>query len=91
MTAQVEHALRHVQEHGHAVRALLVGGGGDEFIRALRTAAFNRLREVTDDYAARFLTGALVETVVWWAETGYSDDPHTLAESYAELAGAGLR
>ena len=91
MAAQVEHALRHVQEHGHAVRALLVGGGGDEFVRALRTAAHSRLQEVTDDYTARFLTGALVETVVWWAETGFLDDPHALAESYAMLAKTILR
>lgn len=87
MAAQVEHALRHVAEHGHAVRALLVGGGPREFVGALREAAFARLRQVAkDDYEARFLTGALTETVVRWVETDFAEDPQQLACSYAELA-----
>ena len=85
--AQVEHALRHVHQHGHAVRALLMGGCSQEFIGALREAAFGRIRKTTrDDYEARFLTGALVETVVRWAETDFAEDPQTLATSYAALA-----
>lgn len=84
---QVEHALCHVREHGHAVRALQVGGGSSEFTAALRRAAFGRLREAApDDYAARFLAGSLVETVVWWVENDYAQDPRTLAEAYAKLA-----
>ena len=91
MAAQVEHALRHVAEHGHAVRALLLGGGSPEFVEAMREAAFGRLRQVVEtDYEARFLTGALVETIVWWVETGYAEDPHLLAKSYATLS-AGVR
>ncbi|MBQ3302662.1 MAG: TetR/AcrR family transcriptional regulator [Eggerthellaceae bacterium] len=87
MAAQVEHALRHVHEHGHAVRALLMGGGSLEFVGALRDAAFARLRQVArNDYEARFLTGALVETVVCWVETDYAEKPEYLARSYAELA-----
>ncbi len=85
--AQVEHALRHVQEHGHAVRALLMGGCSSEFIGALREAAFGRIRKATrGDYAARFLTGALVETIVRWVETDFADEPRTLAASYAAQA-----
>ena len=85
--AQVEHALRHVHEHGHAVRALLLGGCSSEFVGALREAAFDRIRRVTrDDYEARFLTGALVETIVRWVETGFAEDPQALARSYAALA-----
>jgi len=90
MTMRVEHALRHVLEHGHAIRALLVGGGADEFVRALRTAATNRLRKATGDYEAHFLAGALVETIIWWAETDFGQDPHTLAASYAKSAKAVL-
>jgi len=87
MAAQVEHALRHVVEHRHAVRALLLGGGSQEFVGALRDAAFARLRKVTSgDYEARFLTGALVETMVRWVETDFADDPAQLARSYAALA-----
>ncbi len=87
MAAQVEHALRHVAEHRHAVRALLVGGGSSEFVGALREAAFARLRQATrDDYEARFLTGALVETVVRWVETDFNEDPRQLASSYTALA-----
>lgn len=86
--SQVEHALRHILEHGHAVRALLIGGGADGFVRALRTAAFERLRKVSGDYMARFLAGALVETIIWWAETGFSEDPAQLAESYVKAADA---
>ncbi len=89
MAAQVEHALRHVQEHGHAVRALLVGGGSQEFVGALREAAFARLRQsARDDYEARFLAGALVETVVRWSEEGFADDPQLLARAYAKHAKA---
>ena len=85
--AQVEHALRHVQEHSHAVRALLMGGCSSEFIGTLRDAAFDRIRRTArDDYEARFLTGALVETIVRWAETGFAEDPQTLATSYVVLA-----
>ena len=65
IAAQMEHALRHVREHGHAVRALLVGGGAHEFIQALRAAAHHRLRAIAGGYEARFLTGALIETVNW--------------------------
>lgn len=86
-TSQVEHALRHVYEHGHAVRALLMGGGSFEFVCALREAAFDRLRQTTaNDYEARFLAGALVETVIWWAESSFAEDPRRLAESYVALA-----
>lgn len=89
MAAQVEHALRHVAEHGHAVRALLLGGGSKGFVDALREAAFARLRQVArNDYEARFLTGALVETVVHWVETDFAEDPRHLARAYAEHAGA---
>ena len=89
MEAQVEHALRHVAEHGHAVRALLMGGGSQEFVGALRDAAFARLRlAARDDYEARFLTGALVETVVRWVETDFAEDPRNLARAYTEHAGA---
>jgi len=87
MEAQIEHALRHVAEHGHAVRALLMGGCSSEFVDALREAAFARLRQVTrDDYEARFLTGALVETVIRWIETDFAEDPRALADSYTSLA-----
>ena len=87
MAAQVEHALRHVQEHGHAVRALLVGGGSQEFVGALREAAFAKLKQATrNDYEARFLTGALVETVVRWAEDDFADKPKALAQAYTALA-----
>ncbi len=89
LTAQVEHALRHVAEHGYAVRALLLGGGSSEFIGALRDAAFGRLRQIArDDYEARFLTGALVETIVCWVEADFSEDPGVLARSYATLTNA---
>lgn len=88
MEAQVEHALRHVAEHGHAVRALLMSGCSSEFVGALREAAFVRLRQVArDDHEARFLTGALVETIIRWVETGFDEDPRVLAGSYASLAG----
>lgn len=90
MAVQVEHALRHVLEHGHAIRALLVGGGADEFVHALRTAATSRLQEAAGDYEAHFLAGGLVETVIWWAETDFEQDPRTLAASYAKLARAVL-
>ena len=84
---QVEHALRHVAEHGHAVRALLLGGGSPEFVGALREASFARIRGAArSDYEARFLAGALVETIIRWVETGFVEDPHLLAESYATLA-----
>ena len=87
MAGQVEHALRHLAEHGHAVRALLLGGGSLEFVGALRDAAFERLREVArSDYEARFLTGALVETVVRWVETDFVESPAKLAQSYAAIA-----
>ena len=80
MEAQIEHALRHV-------RALLMGGCSSEFVDALREAAFARLRQVTrDDYEARFLTGALVETVIRWIETDFAEDPRALADSYTSLA-----
>lgn len=89
MAAQVEHALRHMAEHGHAVRSLLVGGGSPEFVGALRDAASARLRQAArDDYEARFLTGALVETVVHWAEGDFAEDPRQLAQSYTTLAQA---
>lgn len=89
MEAQVEHALRHVAEHGHAVRALLLGGGSHEFVAALREAAFERLRQTSrDDFEARFLAGALLETVVHWVETDFAEDPRALAASYASLARA---
>lgn len=91
VAAQVEHALCHVREHGHAVRALQLGGGSTEFLVALRSAAFGRLREATpDDYTARFLAGALVETVVWWVENDFAEDPHDLAEAYASLGARGV-
>ena len=86
MEAQVEHALRHVLEHGHAIRALLMRGGADEFVHALRTAATSRLQEAASDYEARFLAGALVETIVWWAETDFEQSPQMLAASYAKSA-----
>lgn len=89
MAAQVEHALRHVAEHGHAVRALLLGGGSKEFVDALREAAFERLRQAArDDYEARFLAGALVETVVHWVETDFAEEPQHLARAYAGHAEA---
>ncbi len=90
MEAQVEHALRHVLEHGHAVRALLVGGGADEFVYALRTSATSRLQEVAGDYEAHFLAGALVETIIWWAENDFEQDLQTLAASYSNLARTAL-
>lgn len=87
MTAQVEHALRHVYEHAHAVRALLMGGASSEFVGALREATFVRIRQAAkDDYEARFLTGALVETIIRWVETDFFEDPHQLASSYSVLA-----
>ena len=87
MEAQIEHALRHVAEHGHAVRALLMGGCSSEFVDAMREAAFARLRQDTrDNYEARFLTGALVETVIRWIETDFAEDPRVLARSYTALA-----
>ncbi|MBP3893843.1 MAG: TetR/AcrR family transcriptional regulator [Atopobiaceae bacterium] len=87
MADQVEHALRHVAEHGNAVRALLLGGGSLEFIGAMREAAFGRLRQMAKgDYEARFLAGALVETVLWWVEEGFAENPRKLAESYTSLA-----
>jgi hypothetical protein len=52
--AQVEHALRHVHEHGHAVRALLMGGCSSEFIGALREATFGLIRKETRDDYERF-------------------------------------
>ena len=89
MAAQVEHALRHVAEHRRAVRALLLGGDSRGFASALREAAFTRLRRVArGDYEARFLTGALVETVVRWVEEDFAEDPCLLAQSYAALAKA---
>ena len=89
MAAQVEHALRHVAEHGHAVRALLVGGGSVGFVGSVRDAAFARLRQAArDDYEARFLAGALVETVLHWVETDFAEDPRQLARTYAAYAGA---
>ena len=64
-----------------------MGGCSSEFVDALREAAFARLRQVTrDDYEARFLTGALVETVVRWIETDFAEDPRALAKSYTSLA-----
>jgi AcrR family transcriptional regulator len=87
VASQVEHALHHVFEHRQAVRALLLGGGSSEFVGALRDAAFLRLRQTTaSDFEARFLTGALVETIVRWVETDFAEDPRLLAESYATLA-----
>lgn len=90
ITAQVEHALRHVLEHGHAIRALLIGGGADVFVHALRAAATSRLEEAASSYEAHFLAGALVETIIWWAETDFEQDPQTLAASYAKSAKAVL-
>ena len=87
VASQVEHALCHVRERGHAVRALQVGGGSTEFTAALRRAAFGRLRSATpDDYAARFLAGALVEIVNWWVEDDFAEDPRVLAEASAARA-----
>lgn len=87
MEAQVEHALRHVQEHKRAVRALMLGGGSHEFVGALREAAFGRIRQAArDDYEARFLVGALVETIIRWVETDFAEDPRVLARAYAALA-----
>ena len=64
-----------------------MGGCSSEFVDALREAAFARLRQVTcDDYEARFLTGALVETVIRWIETDFAEDPRALADSYTSLA-----
>ncbi len=89
IASQVEHALRHVEEHRHAVQALLLGGGSKEFVDALRHAAFIRLRQIAhNNYEARFLTGALVETVVRWVETGFAEDPQCLARAYADHVGA---
>ena len=64
-----------------------MGGCSSEFVDAMREAAFARLRQGTrDDYEARFLTGALVETVIRWIETDFAKDPRVLAKSYTALA-----
>jgi hypothetical protein len=64
-----------------------MGGCSSEFVGALREAAFDRLRRsVRDDHEALFLTGALVEMVIRWVETGFEEDARVLAESYASFA-----
>lgn len=93
----IEHILCHIKERDSGVRALLRSDSASEFTRHLRSSLVGHAQrvlpehpagaaaQVSREFLARHLAGGMVELILNWAEGGFCESEHDLAQRYLTL------
>ncbi|MDH5605777.1 MAG: TetR/AcrR family transcriptional regulator [Anaerolineae bacterium] len=97
-------ALFHHTKDGHALYKAVIGGGGiDLVVKGLReilmSYAVEQIKQITPEgtishippqLIATYLTGALMELLMWWLDNGMPHSPEYMDEVYQKLAVPGI-
>ena len=96
LEGRLTHILWHVRESRNNLSAILRSNGGEIFLSYFREHLSALFAEVPstvsglpEAYRLRMLAAGFTETVVWWAEEKYREEPGTVAACFLKMyAGA---
>ena len=92
LVGKLTHILWHIREERRRLSAILRSDGRDIFFAYFKehlNALFETELEIAADlpreYRLRMLTAGFVETVAWWAEGKYREEPETVADYFLKM------
>lgn len=92
LAGQLTHILWHIRDSRHNLAAILRSDGREVFLGYFKehlTVLFAKfpagIPDLPEEYRLRMLAAGFVETVVWWAESKYRDEPETVAGDFLKL------
>ena len=96
LAGKLTHILWHIREERGHLSAILRSDGRDVFfahfkehLTALLAAEWKDTADLPRDYRLRMPAAGFVETVIWWAEEKYREEPEAVAGYFLKIyAGA---
>ncbi len=92
LAGKLTHILWHIREEQQHLSAILRSDGRDVFftyfkehLRDLFAVEWGDAAGLPREYALRMLASGFVETVVWWAEGKYRDEPEEVAKYFLNI------